>query len=76
MPTLFEDTLECLPPDENFGPGTPPMRGFARTVWTSIIGALFPLAAESSFRHIITPGGFRMSVAITNCGSPGRFKDG
>jgi alkylated DNA repair protein (DNA oxidative demethylase) len=75
MRTLFEDTSEYLPLDENLGPGTAILRGFARTVDTSMIEALFAVADKSPFRHMITPGGFRMSVAMTNCGSLGWVTD-
>jgi alkylated DNA repair protein (DNA oxidative demethylase) len=37
--------------------------------------ALFAVAANSRFRHMVTPGGFRMSVAMTNCGSLGWVTD-
>jgi alkylated DNA repair protein (DNA oxidative demethylase) len=37
--------------------------------------ALFAVAAQSPFRHMVTPGGFRMSVAMTNCGALGWVTD-
>ena len=75
MPSLFEDTSEHLPLDENLGPGTAILRGFATAVDTSMIEALFAVAAKSPFRHMVTPGGFRMSVAMTNCGPLGWVTD-
>jgi len=39
------------------------------------MNALFAVAAKSHFRHMVTPGGFRMSVAMTNCGSFGWVTD-
>ena len=69
--TLFEDSTECAPRNENLGPGTAILHGFARTVETAIMEALFTVAAQSPFRHMVTPGGFRMSVAMTNCGALG-----
>jgi alkylated DNA repair protein (DNA oxidative demethylase) len=33
------------------------------------------MAAVSPFRNLITPGGFRMSVAMTNCGIAGWISD-
>jgi alkylated DNA repair protein (DNA oxidative demethylase) len=75
MPTLFEDTSEYLPLNENLGPGTAILRGFARTVDRSIMATLFAVAAQSPFRHMVTPGGFRMSVAMTNCGAFGWVTD-
>src|SRR5262249_36146035 len=33
------------------------------------------VAAQAPFRHMVTPGGFRMSVAMTNCGALGWVTD-
>ena len=33
------------------------------------------VAAAAPFRHLVTPGGFRMSVAMTNCGELGWVSD-
>jgi len=75
MPALFEDTPEYPPLDEALGPGTAILRGFATAVDTAMIEALFAVEAKSPFRHMITPGGFRMSVAMTNCGPLGWVTD-
>jgi hypothetical protein len=48
MPTLFEDAAECVPPNENLGPGTAILYRFARTAETSIVEALFAVATKSS----------------------------
>ena len=73
--TLFEDATEYAPRNENLGQGTAILHGFARTVETAIMEALFTVAAQSPFRHMVTPGGFRMSVAMTNCGALGWVTD-
>src|ERR1019366_7961925 len=65
-----EDAIESL------GPGTAILRGFALELEALIFDALFSVAAKSHFRHMVTPGGFRMSVAMTNCGSLGWVTDG
>jgi alkylated DNA repair protein (DNA oxidative demethylase) len=70
-PTLFE--LE--PPSEDLGPGTAILRGLAQNREAPIMDALFSVAIKSHFRHMVTPGGFRMSVAMTNCGSLGWVTD-
>jgi alkylated DNA repair protein (DNA oxidative demethylase) len=75
IPTLFEDSTESAPLNESFGQGTAILYGFARTVETAIMEALFTVAAQSPFRHMVTPGGFRMSVAMTNCGALGWVTD-
>jgi alkylated DNA repair protein (DNA oxidative demethylase) len=75
MPTLFDDTTEFDSLSEDLGPGTAILRGLARARETQIMDALFSVAAQSKFRHMVTPGGFRMSVAMTNCGSLGWVTD-
>jgi len=39
------------------------------------LDALIHVTASAPFRHMVTPGGFRMSVAMTNCGSLGWITD-
>jgi alkylated DNA repair protein (DNA oxidative demethylase) len=41
----------------------------------AVFAALQPVIAESPWRHMITPGGQRMSVAMTNCGQVGWVSD-
>lgn len=72
---LFED----LPGQEALSdilvPGTAILRGFALERGALLLDSLFAVAARSHFRHMVTPGGFRMSVAMTNCGSLGWVTD-
>ena len=75
MTTLFEDTTEFQTRSDDLGPGTAVLRGCARDREVAIMNALFAVAAKSHFRHMVTPGGFRMSVAMTNCGSFGWVTD-
>jgi alkylated DNA repair protein (DNA oxidative demethylase) len=51
------------------GLGTALLRGLALEHDVLLLDTLFAVAARSQFRHMVTPGGFRMSVAITNSGS-------
>ena len=55
------------------GDGIALLRGFADSA------ALMPwierVAERAPFRHLVTPGGFRMSVAMTNCGRLGWVSD-
>lgn len=48
------------------------LRGFAPDDTLARVEAI---AAAAPFRHMITPGGFRMSVAMTNCGALGWVSD-
>jgi alkylated DNA repair protein (DNA oxidative demethylase) len=47
------------------------LRGFARDDAGALLADLDGVLADAPWRHMITPGGFRMSVAMTNCGSLG-----
>jgi alkylated DNA repair protein (DNA oxidative demethylase) len=52
-------------------PGAWLLRGFAVPIEEDLAAALRAVAAAVPFRHMVTPGGFRMSVAMTNCGACG-----
>jgi DNA oxidative demethylase len=75
MSSLFENIWEEGAVDTSLGLGTAILRGFAREREVAILDAMFGVAARSPFRHMVTPGGFRMSVAMTNCGSLGWVTD-
>lgn len=51
------------------------LRGFANAIEAELIAALRDLVAQAPFRHMVTPGGHTMSVAMTNCGSAGWVTD-
>ena len=51
------------------------LRGFARPIEADLIAALRGIVAQAPFRHMFTPGGHQMSVAMTNCGSAGWVTD-
>jgi alkylated DNA repair protein (DNA oxidative demethylase) len=51
------------------------LRGFARELASRLVQAIGEIAAISPFRHMVTPGGFEMSVAMTNCGRAGWVTD-
>ncbi len=70
-----------------FGSGTPDLRreplsdgawvlrGFAPARMAELLMAVDQIAAVAPFRHMETPGGLRMSVAMTNCGTLGWVSD-
>ena len=60
---------------EPLAPGAWLLRGFALDHVTSLMRAIALIEAAAPFRHLVTPGGFRMSVAMTNCGSLGWVSD-
>jgi alkylated DNA repair protein (DNA oxidative demethylase) len=51
------------------------LRAFALDVEEDLLAALVPILAQSPFRHMVTPGGFPMSVAMSNCGTVGWVAD-
>ncbi|TWI11619.1 DNA oxidative demethylase AlkB [Aerolutibacter ruishenii] len=51
------------------------LRGFALDVDAALMQAVDAIAHAAPFRHLTTPGGFRMSVAMTNCGRMGWVSD-
>jgi alkylated DNA repair protein (DNA oxidative demethylase) len=57
------------------GPGVALLRGFALNDEAAILHGLDQVVRAAPFRHMMTPGGFRMSVAMTNCGSVGWVSD-
>src|ERR1700675_1208742 len=60
---------------EQLAPGAWLLRGFALDRMTAVLTAIDCLQASSPFRHWMTRDGFRMSVAMTNCGSLGWVSD-
>jgi DNA oxidative demethylase len=52
-------------------PGAVLLRGFALGAEAELQRAVSDVAAAAPFRHMETPGGFTMSVAMTNCGHYG-----
>jgi alkylated DNA repair protein (DNA oxidative demethylase) len=60
---------------EQLCPGAVVLRGFAVQDEAAIFAALHGVTGEAPFRHLITPNGFRMSVAMLNCGAYGWVSD-
>ena len=72
---LFDSIVESKPRDVQLAPGAILLAGFARPMETALIEAVKAIVARAPFRHLITPGGHRMSVAMTNCGRVGWVSD-
>lgn len=72
---LFDDATcpapRCLPLAE----GAVVLRGFALADESALLADVHAVIGRAPFRHLITPGGFRMSVAMTNCGALGWVSD-
>ncbi len=61
--------------DEPLSPGAVVLRGFATAQADALKAAVDSVSAAAPFRHLVTPGGQRMSVAMTNCGELGWVSD-
>jgi alkylated DNA repair protein (DNA oxidative demethylase) len=66
-----QDSVPCVA----LGSRAALLRGFARERAPALIAAIDAIAAVSPFRHMVTPGGWAMSVALTNCGQFGWVTD-
>lgn len=68
---LFEDDRRAVALD----PGAALLGGFARDDASALLADIAAIAAVAPFRHLVTPGGRTMSVAMTNCGDAGWTSD-
>ena len=72
---LFASLPDVEPSREQIADGAVLLRGFARPVESDLLAALREIVAQAPFRHMFTPGGHQMSVAMTNCGNAGWVTD-
>ena len=72
---LFDDPSLGDSSQLQLAPGAVVLRQFAVNDENAILTALRDVEAAAPFRHMITPGGYRMSVAMTNCGPLGWVSD-
>ena len=70
---LFDETGSTE--SEELATGAIILRGFALSDQTALLDGLRDVTAAAPFRHMVTPGGHRMSVAMTNCGTCGWVTD-
>jgi alkylated DNA repair protein (DNA oxidative demethylase) len=68
---LFEAERRYIP----LGAGAVLLGGFAQSVEESLVAEIWRIIEQAPFRHMLTPGGHRMSVAMTNCGAAGWVTD-
>jgi alkylated DNA repair protein (DNA oxidative demethylase) len=72
---LFDDVLGAQGGREILAEGAVILRGYARDQAQGFLVAVDAITDAAPFRHLVTPGGFRMSVAMTNCGPLGWVSD-
>lgn len=73
MLDLLESTL--IGTRDSLGEQACVLRGFALPHTPDLLLALDGILAAAPFRHMVTPGGYTMSVALTNCGALGWTSD-
>lgn len=74
------DLFDALPsdspgPPQPLGEGACLLPAFAKADAPTLLAAVESVIAAAPLRHLVTPGGFEMSVAMTNCGKLGWVSD-
>jgi len=72
---LFDAVADVGPSRETIADGAVLLRRFVDRFEENLIAALREIVKQAPFRHMSTPGGHRMSVAMTNCGTAGWVTD-
>lgn len=72
---LFDEVPAPYAAPEVIAPGAVLLRGFAREVDEALLHAIEDVVAAAPLRHLVTPGGYTMSVAMSNCGALGWVSD-
>ena len=72
---LFDDLVAKPGEIEPLAEGAFVLRGIALDHEEALMGAIEGVVAAAPWRHMTTPGGHRMSVAMTNCGAFGWVSD-
>jgi alkylated DNA repair protein (DNA oxidative demethylase) len=74
----MRDLFDSIPDEAQkaaLGPEAVVLLGFASGVAAELLAGLHAVAARAPFRNMVTPGGYTMSVAMTNCGAAGWVTD-
>jgi alkylated DNA repair protein (DNA oxidative demethylase) len=74
MASLFDDQSAPLS-REPLEEGAMLLRGFAGPRSEDLLKEVARVAEAAPFRHLVTRGGYKMSVAMTNCGRVGWVSD-
>jgi alkylated DNA repair protein (DNA oxidative demethylase) len=76
---MMNDLFAGLEPQQasrqDMADGAVLMRGRALAQADQLIADIHRISSSAPFRHMVTPGGFSMSVAMTNCGTYGWVTD-
>lgn len=72
---LFAATPDPREPVRAIAPGVTLLSGFALAAERALLEAVAQVVAAAPPRHMLTPGGQRMSAALTSCGPLGWISD-
>jgi DNA oxidative demethylase len=72
---LFDEVPAPYAAPEVIAPGAALLRGFAQEVDEALLHAVEAVTTAAPLRHLVTPGGYTMSVAMSNCGTLGWVSD-
>jgi alkylated DNA repair protein (DNA oxidative demethylase) len=72
---LFPDEPVVEQAELALAPGAMLLRGFARAQAAQLLEAVVEVTRQAPFRLMSTPGGYQMSVGMTNCGAAGWITD-
>lgn len=72
---LFDSGVPSAEHHEQLEPGALVLRTFCLDDAPALLDAIHVISQTAPFRHLVTPGGLRMSVAMTNCGEAGWLSD-
>jgi alkylated DNA repair protein (DNA oxidative demethylase) len=72
---LFESASDARTSQESMAEAAVLLRGFAKPFEADLIADISDVVEQAPFRHMVTPGGHQMSVAMTNCGGAGWVTD-
>ncbi|MES2934509.1 MAG: DNA oxidative demethylase AlkB [Pseudomonadota bacterium] len=72
---LFADLPDQNPLHVQLADGAVLLHGFANDVDQDLLAAIDQILLGAPLRHMSTPGGYRMSVAMSNCGQLGWVTD-
>src|SRR5688500_3255411 len=75
MTSLFDNDPAAGSREGLLEEGAVLLRGFAAAEASLLVEDVARIAQAAAFRHLVTPGGYTMSVAMTNCGRVGWVSD-
>jgi alkylated DNA repair protein (DNA oxidative demethylase) len=75
MNLLFDSDPSLASDKEPLEEGAVLLRGFATAEAPGLVEEVTRIAQAAPFRFLVTPGGYSMSVAMTNCGRTGWISD-